>query len=74
MVPFRILLCIVRRVEAGAASHLVELPGAMDVAEMLPEIGPVLVGVRLVASLPDGVVELIGVGNELEGDADDSFV
>ena len=74
MVPFRILLYIVCRIEDGAACCLGDLPGAIDVSEMLLEIAPVLVGVRLVAPLLAVVVELIGVGNELEGDEEDPFV
>ena len=46
----------------------------MGISEMLLELGPVLVRGRLLAPLRAGVVELLGVRDELEGDADDSLV
>ena len=41
---------------------------------MLLELGQVLVGGHFVAPLHAGVDKILGVGDELEGDADDSFV
>ena len=74
MFPLRSLLRIVHHVESGAACSLGEITGVMGVAEMLLELVPVLVYGCLVAPLRAGLVDLLGVGDGLEGDADDSFV
>ena len=68
------MLRIVFRVEAGTTCRLGELPGAMGVAEMLLELGPVFVGGSLVVTLCTIMVELLGVGDKLKGNAGDYFV
>ena len=74
LVPLWRLLRIVCLVEAGAACRLGDFPGAMGVVEMFLEFLPVLVSGRLVAKIRAGMVNLLGVGDDLESNADDSFV
>ena len=66
MVPIQSLLQIFRLVESSAACRLGGFPGTMDVAEILLEFGPVLVGGCFVVPLRAGLVKLLGVGDKLE--------